>query len=167
MNTERYNNKELVIAVVIVATISVLFVAPSALTSPVFALGHWHEGDDNMESSSEEEEEEGGNTDISADNSESQVNQKGLVSCLANTQEGSMVTEDEIKDCLNTADGSEEDTEDNGSVNDNDAITVSDDDPENSNAPLNSISKGSSDIEDIEDIEDSTQSNENENENEE
>jgi hypothetical protein len=157
MNTERYINKETTIAVVIVATISVLFAAPSALTSPVFALGHWHEGDNNMESSGEED-----NTDISAYNSESQVNQKELVSCLADTQEGSIPTQDEVKDCLNTAGGSEEDTEeDNRSINDNDAITVSEDDPENSNAPLNSVGKGSSDMED------STQSDQSEDENDE
>jgi hypothetical protein len=101
MNTERYINKETTIAVAIVATISVLFAAPSALTSPVFALGHWHEGDNNMKSSGEE--------DNSAYNSESQVNQKELVSCLADTQEGSIPTQDEVKDCLNTAGGSEED----------------------------------------------------------
>ena len=146
MNTERNINKETTIAVVIVATISALLVAPSALTSPVFALGHWHEGDA-MNSSGEEED----NNDGGADNSESQVNQKELVSCLADTQEGSTATQDEIKDCLNTI--GEEDTEDDvGS--DSDATSGSDEDPENSNA-LNSISKGSSDIEDTED---STQS---------
>jgi hypothetical protein len=146
MNTERNINKETTIAVVIVATISALLVAPSALTSPVFALGHWHEGDA-MNSSGEEED----NNDGGADNSESQVNQKELVSCLADTQEGSTATQDEIKDCLNTI--GEEDTEDDvGS--DSDATSDSDEDPENSNA-LNSISKGSSDIEDTED---STQS---------
>ena len=146
MNTERNINKETTIAVVIVATISALLVAPSALTSPVFALGHWHEGDA-MNSSGEEED----NNDGGADNSESQVNQKELVSCLADTQEGSIATQDEIKDCLNTI--GEEDTEDDvGS--DSDATSDSDEDPENSNA-LNSISKGSSNIEDTED---STQS---------
>jgi hypothetical protein len=143
MNTERNINKETTIAVAIAATISVLLVAPSALTSPVFALGHWHEGDA-MNSSGEEED----NNDVGADNSESQVNQKELVSCLADTQEGSTATQDEIKDCLNTI--GEEDTEDD----DSDAISSSDEDPENSNA-LNSISKGSSNIEDTED---STQS---------
>jgi hypothetical protein len=146
MNTERNINKETTIAVAIVATISVLFVAPSALTSPVFALGHWHEGDA-MNSSGEEED----NNDVGADNSESQVNQKELVSCLADTQEGSTPTQDEIKDCLNTI--GEEDTEDDGG-SDSDAISSSDEDPENSDA-LNSISKGSSNIEDTED---STQS---------
>ena len=146
MNTERNINKETTIAVAIVATISVLFVAPSALTSPVFALGHWHEGD-TMNSSGEEED----NNDVGADNSESQVNQKELVSCLADTQEGSTATQDEIKDCLNTI--GEEDTEDDVGT-DSDATSGSDEDPENSNA-LNSISKGSSDIEDTED---STQS---------
>ena len=146
MNTERNINKETTIAVVIVATISALLVAPSALTSPVFALGHWHEGDA-MNSSGEEED----NNDVGSDNSESQVNQKELVSCLADTQEGSTATQDEIKDCLNNID--EEDTEDDvGS--DNDATSDSDEDPENSNT-LNSISKGSSNIEDTED---STQS---------
>jgi hypothetical protein len=146
MKTERNINKETTIAVAIVATISVLLVAPNALTSPVFALGHWHEGDA-MNSSGEEED----NNDVGADNSESQVNQKELVSCLADTQEGSTATQDEIKDCLNTI--GEEDTEDDvGS--DSDAISGSDEDPENSNA-LNSISKGSSNIEDTED---STQS---------
>jgi hypothetical protein len=139
MNTERNINKETTIAVAIVATISVLLVAPNALTSPVFALGHWHEGDA-MNSSSEEED----NNDVGADNSESQVNQKELVSCLADTQEGSTATQDEIKDCLNTI--GEEDTEDDvGS--DSDAISGSDEDPENS--------KGSSNNEDTED---STQS---------
>jgi hypothetical protein len=138
-NTERNINKETTIAVAIVATISVLLVAPNALTSPVFALGHWHEGDA-MNSSSEEED----NNDVGADNSESQVNQKELVSCLADTQEGSTATQDEIKDCLNTI--GEEDTEDDvGS--DSDAISGSDEDPENS--------KGSSNNEDTED---STQS---------
>src|SRR5918994_2663220 len=142
MNTERNINKKTTIAVAIVATISVLFVAPSAITSPVFALGHWHEGDD-MNRSGEEED----NNDVGADNSESQVNQKELVSCLADTQEGSTATQDEIKDCLNTI--GEEDTEDDvGS--DSDAISGSDEDPENSNA-LNSVSKGSSNIEDTED----------------
>ena len=146
MNTERNINNETTIFVAVIATISVLFVAPSALTSPVFALGHWHEGDA-MNSSGEEED----NNDVGADNSESQVNQKELVSCLADTQEGSTATQDEIKDCLNNID--EEDTEDDvGS--DNDATSDSDEDPENSNA-LNSISKGSSNIEDTED---STQS---------
>jgi hypothetical protein len=141
MNAERNINKETTIFVAVVATISVLFVAPSALTSPVFALGHWHEGDA-MNSSGEEED----NNDVGADNSESQVNQKELVSCLADTQEGSIATQDEIKDCLNTI--GEEDTEDDlGS--DSDATSGSDEDPENSNA-LNSISKGSSNIEDTE-----------------
>ena len=141
MNAERNINKETTIFVAVVATISVLFVAPSALTSPVFALGHWHEGDA-MDSSGEEED----NNDVGADNSESQVNQKELVSCLADTQEGSIATQDEIKDCLNTI--GEEDTEDDlGS--DSDATSGSDEDPENSNA-LNSISKGSSNIEDTE-----------------
>ena len=141
MNTERNINKETTISVAIVATISVLFVAPSALTSPVFALGHWHEGDA-MNSSGEKED----NNDVGADNSESQVNQKELVSCLADTQEGSIATQDEIKDCLNTI--GEEDTEDDvGS--DSDATSGSDEDPENSNA-LNSISKDSSNIEDTE-----------------
>ena len=139
MNTEMNINKKTTIAVAIVATISVLLVAPNALTSPVFALGHWHEGDA-MNSSGEEED----NNDVGADNSESQVNQKELVSCLADTQEGSTATQDEIKDCLNTI--GEEDTEDDvGS--DSDAISGSDEDPENS--------KGSSNIEDTED---STQS---------
>ena len=141
MNIERNINKETTIFVAVVATISVLFVAPSALTSPVFALGHWHEGDA-MNSSGEEED----NNDVGADNSESQVNQKELVSCLADTQEGSIATQDEIKDCLNTI--GEEDTEDDvGS--DSDATSGSDEDPENSNA-LNSISKGSSNSEDTE-----------------
>ena len=149
MNTERNINKKTTIAVAIVATISVLFVAPSAVTSPVFALGHWHEGDD-MNRSGEEED----NNDVGADNSESQVNQKELVSCLADTQEGSTATQDEIKDCLNTI--GEEDTEDDRG-SDNDAISGSDEDPENSNA-LNSVSKGSSNIEDTED---STESDEN------
>jgi hypothetical protein len=126
MNTERNINKETTIAVAIVATISVLLVAPNALTSPVFALGHWHEGDA-MNSSSEEED----NNDVGADNSESQVNQKELVSCLADTKEGNTATQDEIKDCLNTISGSEEDTEDDSA--------------------LNSISKDSSNIEDTED----------------
>jgi hypothetical protein len=144
MNTERNINKKTTIAVAIVATISVLFVAPSAPTSPVFALGHWHEGDDMNRSGGEEED----NNDVGADNSESQVNQKELVSCLADTKEGNTATQDEIKDCLNTI--GEEDTEDD----DSDAISSSDEDPENSNA-LNSISKGSSNIEDTED---STQS---------
>ena len=142
MNTERNINKKTTIAVAIVATISVLFVAPSAITSPVFALGHWHEGDD-MNRSGEEED----NNDVGADNSESQVNQKELVSCLADTQEGSTATQDEIKDCLNTI--GEEDTEDDRG-SDSDAISGSDEDPENSNA-LNSVSKGSSNIEDTED----------------
>ena len=146
MNTERNINKKTTIAVAIVATISVLFVAPSAVTSPVFALGHWHEGDD-MNRSGEEED----NNDVGADNSESQVNQKELVSCLADTQEGSIATQDEIKDCLNTI--GEEDTEDDVD-SDSDATSGSDEDPENGNA-LNSISKGSSNIEDTED---STQS---------
>src|ERR671911_919532 len=143
MNTERNINKETTIALAIVATISVLLVAPSALTNPVFALGHWHEGDA-MNSSGEEED----NNDVGADNSESQVNQKELVSCLADTQEGSTATQDEIKDCLNTISGSEEDTEDDRG-SDSDAIPVSNEDPENSNA-LNS--------DNIEDTEDSTQS---------
>jgi hypothetical protein len=146
MNTERNINKETTIALAIVATISVLLVAPSALTNPVFALGHWHEGDA-MNSSGEEED----NNDVGADNSESQVNQKELVSCLADTQEGSIATQDEIKDCLNTI--GEEDTEDDVD-SDSDATSGSDEDPENGNA-LNSISKGSSNIEDTED---STQS---------
>lgn len=142
MNTERNINKETTISVAIIATISVLFVAPSALTSPVFALGHWHEGDA-MNSSGEEED----NNDVGADNSENQVNQKELVSCLTDTQQGSTATQDEIKDCLNTI--GEEDTEDDvGSGSD--AISGSDEDPENSNT-LNSISKGSSNIEDTED----------------
>ena len=135
MNTERNINKKTTIAVVIVATISVLLVAPNALTSPVFALGHWHEGDA-MNSSGEEED----NNDVGADNSESQVKQKELVSCLADTQEGSTATQDEIKDCLNTI--GEEDTEDDGG-SDSDPISGSDEDPENS--------KGSSNIEDTED----------------
>ena len=122
MNTERNINKKTTIAVAVVATISVQFVTPSALTTPVFALGHWHEGD------------EEDNNDVSADNSQSQVNQKELVSCLADTQEGSTPTQDEIKDCLNTI--GEEDTEDDGG-SDSDAISSSDEDPENSNA-LNS-----------------------------
>ena len=143
MNTERNINKETTIAVAIVATISVLLVAPNALTSPVFALGHWHEGDD-MNRSGEEED----NNDVGADNTESQVNQKELVSCLADwrAQEGSTATQDEIKDCLNTI--GEEDTEDDRG-SDSDAISGSED-PENSNA-LNSVSKGSSNIEDTED----------------
>ena len=141
MNKRKYNNKELSIALTVLATISVLFVAPNAVTNQVFGLGHWHEGDA-MNSSGEEED----NNDVGADNSESQVNQKELVSCLADTQEGSIATQDEIKDCLNTI--GEEDTEDDvGS--DSDATSGSDEDPENSNA-LNSISKGSSNIEDTE-----------------
>jgi hypothetical protein len=135
MNTEMNINKKTTIAVAIVATISVLLVAPNALTSPVFALGHWHEGDA-MNSSGEEED----NNDVGADNSESQVNHKELVSCLADTQEGSTATQDEIKDCLNTI--GEEDTEDDGG-SDSDPISGSDEDPENS--------KGSSNIEDTED----------------
>jgi|SRR5918995_2073816 hypothetical protein len=144
MNTERNINKKTTIAVAIVATISVLFVAPSALISPVFALGHWNEGDDMNRSGGEEED----NSDVSADNSESQVNQKELASCLADTKEGDTATQDEIKDCLNTISGSEEDTEDDRG-SDSDAIPVSNEDPENSNA-LNS--------DNIEDTEDSTQS---------
>jgi hypothetical protein len=69
------------------------------------------------------------------------------VSCLADTQEGSIPTQDEVKDCLNTAGGSEEDGEDNRSINDNDAI-ISSDEAENSNAPLNSMGRVGSDIED-------------------
>jgi hypothetical protein len=113
MNTERNINKKTTIAVAIVATISVLFVAPSAITSPVFALGHWHEGDDMNRSGAEED-----NNNVGADNSESQVNQKELVSCLADTQEGSTATQDEIKDCLNTI--GEEDTEDSTESDGND-----------------------------------------------
>jgi hypothetical protein len=113
MNTERNINKKATIAVAIVATISVLFVAPSALTSPVFALGHWHEGDDTNRSGGEEED----NNDVGADNSESQVNQKELVSCLDDTKEGNTATQDEIRDCLNTISGSEEETEDDRALN--------------------------------------------------
>jgi hypothetical protein len=119
MNTETFNNKESTAAILIVATISVLFVAPAALTVPAYALGHWHEGD--MENSGEDR------TDISGAD-----DQKELVSCLADTQEGSISTQDEIKDCLNTVRGDEENTEDNASINDDDGIAIIDDDPENS-----------------------------------
>jgi hypothetical protein len=119
MNTETFNNKESTAAILIVAAISVLFVAPAALTVPAYALGHWHEGD--MENSGEDR------TDISGAD-----DQKELVSCLADTQEGSISTQDEIKDCLNTVRGDEENTEDNASINDDDGIAIIDDDPENS-----------------------------------
>jgi hypothetical protein len=119
MNTETFNNKESTAAILIVATISVLFVAPAALTVPAYALGHWHEGD--MENSGEDR------TDISGAD-----DQKELVSCLADTQEGSIPTRDEVKDCLNTVRGDEENTEDNASINDDDGIAIIDDDPENS-----------------------------------
>jgi hypothetical protein len=131
MNRETYNNKKPTV-IVIVATISVLFVAPSALSIPVYALGHWYEGD--VESSGEE------NTVISTED------RKKLVSCLNDTREGSISTQDEIKDCLNTVRGDEENTEDNASINrgdeentednvsisDDDGIAIIDDDPENS-----------------------------------
>jgi hypothetical protein len=117
MNREMYNNKKPTV-IVIVATISVLFVAPSALSIPVYALGHWYEGD--VESSGEE------NTVISTED------RKKLVSCLNDTGEGSISTQDEIKDCLNTVRGDEENTEDNASINDDDGIAIIDDDPENS-----------------------------------
>jgi hypothetical protein len=117
MNIETYNNKKPTV-IVIVATISVLFVAPSALSIPVYALGHWYEGD--VESSGEE------NTVISTED------RKKLVSCLNDTGEGSISTQDEIKDCLNTVRGDEENTEDNASINDDDGIAIIDDDPENS-----------------------------------
>ena len=117
MNRETYNNKKPTV-IVIVATISVLFVAPSALSIPVYALGHWYEGD--VESSGEE------NTVISTED------RKKLVSCLNDTGEGSISTQDEIKDCLNTVRGDEENTEDNASINDDDGIAIIDDDPENS-----------------------------------
>jgi hypothetical protein len=131
MNTEGYNNKEPAIAIVIAATIFVLLVAPSTLTIPAFALGHWNDGQEE-------------NTDVSAEN------RKELVSCLADTQEGSIPTQDEIKDCLNDVGGSGKDAEDNTSINDDDGIVVSDDDPESSDT-LNSVDKGSSDIGDSED----------------
>jgi hypothetical protein len=130
MNTKTFNNKESTVAILIVATISILFVAPDALTIPAYALGHWHEGD--MENSGEDR------TDTSATDE-----RKELVSCLADTKEGSTPTQDEIKDCLNTVRGGEEDTEGDTSINDDDGITVRDDDPENSDT-LNSID-GSSD----------------------
>lgn len=115
MNTETFNNKESTAAILIVATISVLFVAPAALTVPAYALGHWYEGD--VESSGEE------NTVISTED------RKKLVSCLNDTREGSVSTQDEIKDCLNTVRGNEENTEDNASINDDDGIAIIDDDP--------------------------------------
>lgn len=135
MNVIKYNIKGLSIALTITATIVLLFVAPSTLATPTFALGHWNEGDD-FDNSKEY------NTDDSADNSASQINHDGLVSCLANTQEGIIATEDEIKDCLNTVDS--EVVEDNRSNSDNDAITVSDDDPEDGIAVLNEFGKDSS-----------------------
>jgi hypothetical protein len=130
MNTEKFNNKESTAAILIVATISVLFVAPAALTVPAYALGHWYEGD--MENGGEDR------TDISG-----AEDQKEPVSCLADTQEGSIPTRDEVKDCLNTVRGDEENTEDNASINrgdeentednasinDDDGIAIIDDDP--------------------------------------
>ena len=118
MNTETFNNKESTIAIVMIATIYAVFLAPSALTIPSFALEHWNEGD--VESTREN------STDISTED------RKELVSCLADTKEESIPTQDEIKDCLNTVRGGEEDTQDNTSINDDDGIAVIDDDPENS-----------------------------------
>jgi hypothetical protein len=133
MNVIKYNNKVLPIALTITATMVVLFVAPTTLATPIFALGHWNEGDE-FDNSKE------GNTDDSSDNSPSQVNHDGLVSCLANTQKGIIVTEEDVKDCVNTIE-SGEDAEDNRSNSDNDAITVSDDDPEDGVADLNEFGK--------------------------
>jgi hypothetical protein len=57
------------IALALTATMVVLFVTPSTITTPHFALGHWNEGNefDNIKE---------GNTDSTADNSRSQVNQE-------------------------------------------------------------------------------------------
>jgi hypothetical protein len=130
MNTKTFNNKESTVAILIVATISVLFVAPDALTIPAYALGHWHESD--MENSGEDR------TDTSATDE-----RKELVSCLADTQEGSIPTQDEVKHCLNSVRGGEEDPEGDRSINDDDGITVMDDDPESSDSL--SPTEGSSD----------------------
>jgi hypothetical protein len=125
MTKETFNNKESTVAILIVATISALFVVPNDPTIPAYALGHWHEGD--MESSGED----------STDNRDTE-DRKELVSCLADTKEGSIPTPDEVKDCLNTVRGGEEDTEDDTSIKDDDGISVRDDDPENSDR-FNSI----------------------------
>jgi hypothetical protein len=50
------------IALALTATIVVLFVTPSTITTPIFALGHWNEGHDNIKE---------GNADSTADNSAS------------------------------------------------------------------------------------------------
>lgn len=136
MNIRAFDNRESTIAITLVATIYLLFVAPSSLTIPAYALGHWHGGDAEIH-------------EDSADTISTEDREK-LVSCLANTQEGSISTQDEIKYCLNTIREGEEDTEDNSSINDDDGITVSDDDPENSDS-FSSIDKDSSDIAELED----------------
>ncbi len=121
------------IALALTATMVVLFVTPSTITTPYFALGHWNEGNefDNIKE---------GNTDSTADNSRSQVNQEGLVSCLADSQEGIIVTEEEMRDCLKTV-GGDEYAEDNISISENDATTGSDDNPENGIAALNEFGR--------------------------
>jgi hypothetical protein len=108
MNTTKYNNKELSVALTLVATISVMFVAPNALANPVFALGHWHEGDD-MNGNSDKEDQ--------------------IKDCLntVNSSTHKEDKEDHIKDCFNSVNSKEEDEKDN----DNDVVTtVSDDENE-------------------------------------
>jgi hypothetical protein len=63
-----------------------------------------------------------------------------LVSCLADSQEGIIVTEEEMRDCLKTV-GGDEYAEDNISISENDATTGSDDNPENGIAALNEFGR--------------------------
>ena len=137
MNAERNINKETTIFVAVVATISVLFVAPSALTSPVFALGHWHEGDD-------------------VDNNSDYKDQ--IKDCLNAVSSGSNKEDnkDQITDCFNTVDSSEEDEKDN----DKDAITTASEDDHKGIAALNSIGEISPDKEDSTQSDDVNEDNE-------
>jgi hypothetical protein len=137
MNTRKYTNKELSIALTVIATISVLFVAPNAVTNQVFALGHWHEGDDVNNNSDYEDQ---------------------IKDCLNAVSSGSNKEDnkDQITDCFNTVDSSEEDEKDN----DNDAITTASEDDHKGIASLNSVGEISPDMEDSTQSDDVNEDNE-------
>ena len=133
MNTRKYNNKELSIALTVIATISALIVAPNAVTNQVFALGHWHEGDD-------------------VDNNSDYKDQ--IKDCLNAVSSGSNKEDnkDQITDCFNTVDSSEEDKKDNN----NDAIA----DDHKGIAALDPVGETSSDMEDSTQSDDVNEDNE-------
>jgi hypothetical protein len=134
MNTRKYNNKELSIALTVIATISILLVAPMAVNQ-VFALGHWHEGDDVNNNSDYEDQ---------------------IKDCLNAVSSNKEDNKDQITDCFNTVDSSEEDEKDN----DNDATTTASEDDRKGIAALNPVGEIRPDMEDSTQSDDVNEDNE-------